>query len=359
MATDYYETLGVPRTASKEEIKKAYKNLAKKYHPDISKEANAEQKFKEINEAASVLTDDKKKSQYDQYGSTQQGFESGGDSDFGGFNFGFEDLFGNIFGQSRRRQGPRRGEDLQMEISITLDDVLNGAKKHIVVPRMKTCSSCNGSGAQSSSDKQTCSTCHGSGQERRTTKTPFGLFQQTVTCRACGGQGEIIKEPCELCEGEGRMHEQDSITVDIPAGITDGARLRVAGKGHAGERGAHSGDLYLFISVDEHETFERDDTTVIVTVPISFTTAAMGGEIEVPTLEGKATLKIASGTQSHTIVRMRGKGLPSLHSSSRGDQHVRVVVEVPQKLSSKQKKILEEFEKASEKKTLKQRIFGN
>ncbi|MFW6013685.1 MAG: molecular chaperone DnaJ [Candidatus Nanoarchaeia archaeon] len=361
MAKDYYEALGVDRNASTDEIKKAYKKLAKKYHPDINKEdPEAATKFKEINEAAAVLGDEKKRAQYDRFGSTGEGFSgyegfSGGESPFGDFSSfgdfgGFDDIFEAFFGGGGRRgrsRSRRRGSDLRYELSITLEEAFKGVKKKIKVPRYETCSKCGGSGAESTSDIITCDQCKGSGYVRRTQRTPFGVFSSTSPCSKCGGEGRIISNPCKTCRGEGRVEKTSTIEVDIPPGVDTGTNLRIPGQGEAGEKGASPGDLYIHIHLKDHETFERQGKDIYTEIPISFVQAVFGDELEVPTLEGKAKMTIPAGTQSHKIFRLRGKGMPSLNTSSRGDELVRVIVQVPTKVSRKQKEILNEYAKVS------------
>ena len=374
MGKDYYKILGVDKNATKEEIKKAYKKLAKKYHPDLNKDdPNAADKFKEINEAASVLADDEKRAQYDQFGTTAEGFQGG----FGGFNF--DDLMGNIFNQGfdfdnifdsffggsfgglfggrRGRRRKRAGDDLRYDLEITLEEAAEGTKKTISVPRLETCPECDGKGAKSKSDILECPECDGSGVVRRTQRTPFGLFATTTTCRKCRGEGHYIKNPCSECGGDGRVQRTRKIELNIPAGAETGTNLRVTGEGEAGENGAESGDLYVIIHVKDHKIFERDGNDIYVKVPISFTTAALGGSIEVPTLHSKATLKIPPGTQTGTVFRMKGKGIHSLHGYGTGSQLVEVEVQIPKKLNKKQKDLLKDFDKTVDKKGFLKGLF--
>lgn len=355
---DYYKILGVEKTATKEEIKKAYKNLAKKYHPDLNKDTDATEKFKEINEAAAVLADDEKRTQYDQHGTTAdqfgQGFQGFDFSDFmSGSGVDFDSIFESFFGgggnpfSSRRRRGARRGSDLRYDLEISLEEAAAGATKHLTIPRMEQCQKCHGSGAESESDIVICPDCNGAGVKRQTQRTPFGIFATTSTCRKCNGQGKYIKHECEECDGTGVVKRTRKLEIKMPAGAEEGTNLRVAGEGEAGEKGAATGDLYIVIHVKEHETFERHGDDIYVKVPIPFTIAALGGEIEVPTLGGKAALKIPAGTQSNTIFRMKGKGIPYLHGSGAGNENVEVIIQVPEKLTKKQKELLQEFEKES------------
>jgi len=359
MQKDYYNTLGVEKTATKEEIKKAYKKLAKKFHPDLNKDKDSTEKFKEINEAAAVLADDEKRTQYDRHGTTAEQFGNG----FQGFDFSdlmgqgggfdFDSIFEGFFGGRSpfgRRSGPSRGADLRYNLEITLEDAATGITKHIIVPRLEQCTKCHGSGAESESDIVNCPDCNGSGMQRRTQRTPFGLFATTTTCRKCQGQGKYIKKECQVCDGTGVVKKTRKIEIKVPAGSEEGTNLRIVKEGEAGEKGAEPGDLYIIIYVKEHDIFERQGDDIYVKIPIPFTIAALGGEVEVPTLEEKAKLKIPAGTQNNTIFRMKGKGIPYLHGHGTGNENVEVIVEVPEKLSKKQKEILKEFEKESKKK---------
>ena len=360
MTKDYYKTLGVEKNATKEEIKKAYKRLAKKYHPDLNKDnPNAEQKFKEINEAASVLADDEKRSRYDQFGTADAGFGGQGFdfssfmNDVGDFGFDFDSIFDSFFGGGifgRRRRGPRPGNDLRYDMEITLEEAANGAKKTISIPKSETCSDCNGTGAKSEADIINCPDCEGTGVSRRTMRTPFGMFSTQTTCRKCNGEGNIIKNPCKKCYGEGKIQATKKIEITIPEGSETGTNLRIRGEGEAGERGAETGDLYVIIHQKNHKLFERHGNDIYTEVPISFTTAALGGEIEVPTLHSNAKLKIPSGTQTNTVFRMKGKGIPSLHGYGTGSELVKVIVETPKKLTKRQKELLKEFKKENKKK---------
>lgn len=374
---DYYKILGVEKNASKEEIKKAYKKLAKKYHPDLNKEAGSEAKFKEINEAASILGNDQKRQQYDQFGSAAfknggPGGFGGGGFDFSGFrqggSFDFEDIFdaffggggGSMGGGRRRQRAHQPGSDLRTDLTITLEQAAEGLEKELKVRRRVACEKCEGQGGF---DKQTCPTCGGQGAVRQAQRTPFGTFATTVACPDCKGSGESFGKLCDDCDGAGVVMDTQRIKVEIPTGVEDGMRLRVAGEGDAGLRGAPAGDLYVFISIKEHDYFVRDGEDLRLDIPISFVQAALGDDIDVPTLFGKAKLKIPAGTQTGTTFRLKGKGMPVLHHSSNGDQLVTVTVEVPEKLSNKQKKALEEFAKASgesvtPQKSLFKKIFG-
>lgn len=358
---DYYKILGVERNAAKEEIRKAYKNLAKKLHPDINKSPDAAEKFKEINEAAAVLADDEKRQKYDNFGTTADQFgEGSGGFDFRDFTGGgmegfdfdsiFDSFFGGgssgMFGGSRRsRAREHRGEDLRYDLEIELEDSAFGSQKEIVIPKLETCTKCSGQGSKDKNDIKICDTCKGSGYVQETRRVPFGVFSTTAECHSCHGNGKTIKNKCIKCEGTGRIEGTKRLKIEIPSGIEDGTRMRLSGEGQAGERNASPGDLYLVIHINEHRTFTRKGENLHIDVPISFTTAALGGEIEVPTLEGKASLKIPDGTQSHTTFRMKGRGMPRLHGYGTGDELVTVKVVIPETLSKKEKTILEELKK--------------
>lgn len=319
MAKDYYKILGVDRSASREEIKKAYKRLAKRYHPDLNKDdPKAEERFKEINEAAAVLADDKRRQQYDTFGTADfSGFQAGAGgfdfSGFGGMNFDLGDIFEGIFEGfgfgSRRRQkaGPRRGADLRFDLDISLEDAAFGANKHIILPRFESCTKCDGSGAESKSDIKSCAECGGSGVVRKTSRTPFGMFSRTSTCSKCRGEGKVIKNFCPVCDGSGRVEKSRKIKIEIPKGVDSGTRLRIAGEGEAGEKGGPSGDLYVVLNILPHDVFERHGNDLYIEVPISFAMACLGGEIDVPTLGSTVKMKITEGTQTNTIFRLKGK----------------------------------------------------
>lgn len=356
---DYYEILGVSKNASSEEIKAAYRKLALKYHPDKnpSNRKEAEEKFKEISEAYEVLSDSQKRATYDQFGheGLQGAFRGGGfdwsdfthfsdiEDLFGSFGdffrgFGIDiDSFGGGWGGGGRRV--RRGSDLQYSLEISFEEAAFGTEKTVHIPRYEICPVCNGEGTKPGTKKADCSQCGGSGQIRSVT----GFFSLTRTCNRCGGEGKIIKVPCTRCRGEGRVRLERKISVKIPAGIDDGFRLRITGEGEAGMRGGRRGDLYILVYVKPHPIFGRHNNDIICEVPISFVQAALGSEVDVPTLNGKARMKIPAGTQSGKIFRLRGKGIPNLRGGGRGDEHVRIIVETPTNLNSEQRKILEEF----------------
>ncbi len=369
MAEDYYEILGVDRNAGKEEIKKAYKRLAKQYHPDLNKDADVAEKFKEINEAASVLGDDEKRAQYDQFGTTAEGF--GYDfrdfdfrdffEDFGGFaSFDFGDIFDRFFGGSGFNNFVRRrtvaGDDLRYDLDITLEEAASGTEKIINLPRLQKCDSCNGSGAASASDINDCDRCNGSGNYKNTRRTPFGMFTTVTACSACHGEGTVIKRRCDNCNGSGRTEKTRKIKVTIPHSIEDGMQLKLSGEGEAGPRNSEPGDLYVFINIKPHRIFKRRGSDIFLDVPISFSTAALGGHIEIPTLDGKVKMRIPPGTQPGTVFRLKGKGIPSIHGY-RGNQNVKVNITVPKKISKKQKELLAEFDKESTKKGIFSKIF--
>lgn len=348
MAKNYYDILGVSREANKEEIKKAYKTLAKEYHPDLHKgDKEKEAKFKEINEAYKALYDDKSRANYDRFGSADSS-NFGGGQDFSGYDFsefGFGDIFEGIFGGGFR-QRKRRGSDLITNLEITLQDAYRGAEKTIMVNKEETCSKCGGLGAESESDIVTCPSCGGSGFVRRTQRTPFGIFSTTIGCGKCGGTGKHIRTSCSVCDGTGIENKNKKINVKIPAGIAEGQRLRVPGEGSAGDYGMPAGDLYVEVSIKPHELFERKGDDLLISVPISFVQAVLGTEVEVPTLDGEVKLKVPEGTQSHTLFRLKGKGIPHLRGFGSGDEKVRVIVQVPEKLNKKQRELLEKFAEA-------------
>lgn len=343
---DYYELLGVNRTANEEELKKAYRKAAMRYHPDRNPgDKEAEEKFKELSEAYQVLSDPEKRAQYDRFGhaafdQTRGGF-SGGFDFSGNFEDIFSDLFGDIFGggQGGGRRRARRGEDLSYSLDISFEEAAFGAEKTISIPRSVTCDTCQGKRTKAGTTSKTCTTCRGSGQVR----FQQGFFTVARTCHQCGGQGSVITDPCETCRGTGVGRKTANLQVKIPAGVDSGARLKLRGEGEAGPAGGATGDLYILLQVREHPLFKRQDNTVICDIPINFPQAALGAEIEVPTLEGKIKLKVPAGTQSGNVFRLRGKGIVNLNNGGRGDQLVRVSVETPRKLTARQRELLEEF----------------
>lgn len=347
---DYYEVLGVPKTASKEEIRKAYRKLSKQYHPDLNKEEGAEEKFKEVTEAFEVLSDENKRASYDQYGHADpnQGFGGGGFSGFGGGDgFGFEDIFSSFFGGggSRRRDpnAPRKGDDLQYTMTVDFMEAAFGKETEIEIPREEVCETCHGSGAKKGTTPKTCTNCGGTGQISVTQNTPLGQMVNRKVCNVCGGTGKIIPEKCETCHGSGRVTKRKKIKVTIPAGVDDGQQLRVAGQGEAGINGGPAGDLYIVFRVRPHDKFIREADDIILEVNLTFPQAALGDEIEVPTIHGHVKLKIPAGTQTGTTFRLRGKGIQNVHGHGIGDQHVIVKLVTPKKLTEKQKELLREF----------------
>ena len=365
--TDYYETLGLKKGASLDEIKRAYKELAKKYHPDVSKEADAEKKFKEINEAYSVLSDPKKKEQYDQFGEDAfKGYSQSYQGGFSGMSFDFEDIFDQfsnfgfsdfeeIFGGKTRGRGARKdmGSNIRLDLTISFEEAAFGTTKEISYERIHRCDKCHGTGAEGAMKK--CSTCQGRGAEIRQQRTPFGIFQTQSTCRTCGGRGEIPEKECTKCNGSGFIALKTQLSVKIPAGINSGNHLRISGKGHEGKHGA--GDLFILIYVKQHEIFKRDEDDIYTEVPISFSEAALGASIEVPTLQGKVDLKIPAGTQSGTIFRLKGKGIQKLSKDGVGDEFVKVIVVTPPKLTKRQREILEQLKKEEDEAKKKRRNF--
>lgn len=347
---DYYEVLGVSHDAGEDELKKAYRALALRYHPDRNPDdPEAEEKFKEASEAYAVLSDPEKRTRYDRFGF--DGVGAGGPGGFPGADFGnfgdiFNDLFGDLFGGrmgGRRRGRGQRGADLRYNYELDLADLLEGTEASLKLPKMMPCSPCGGTGARSGTSPERCQRCGGSGQAI----FQQGLFRISRPCDACGGEGWVVRDPCPSCRGAGRVEGQKTIKVTIPRGVEDGMRLRVPGEGEAGISGGPPGDLYVVISVRPHRFFVRDGPDLHCEVPIPFVQAVLGGEIEVPTLDGKIHLRIPEGTQSGKIFSLRGRGLPSLGSSTRGDQLVRIFVEVPTKLTGRQRELLEQFAEES------------
>jgi len=343
---DFYEILGVKKNASDDEIKKSYRKLAMKYHPDRNKDnKESERKFKEAAAAYEVLKDPEKRSAYDQYGhdAFRQGSGGQGFGDFsGGFSDIFEEFFGGGFGGSTRQRGPQRGNDLRYNMSVSLQEAFKGKKSQIRIPSYEGCDLCSATGSADKAGPSTCSTCSGQGKVRSTQ----GFFSIERPCPTCGGEGSSIKNPCLKCSGTGQVKKQKTISVTIPAGVDTGTRIRISGEGEPGQRGAGNGDLYIFVEVQKDKLFEREEENIFCQIPISITSAILGGDVEVPTIEGKkARLNIPAGTQSETQFRLKSKGMSILRQTRRGDMYVEVNVEIPVNLNSKQKAILQEFEK--------------
>lgn len=348
---DYYEVLGVSKTASKEEIKKAYRKLSKQFHPDINKEANASEKFQEVKDAYEVLSDEQKRAQYDQFGhqDPNQGF---GGSGFGGAEgFGFDDIFSTFFGGggARRRDpnAPRKGEDLQYSMTIDFMDAVFGKETEIEIPKEENCDTCDGSGAKPGTKKKTCPYCEGTGQLNVAQDTPFGRMVNRRACHHCEGTGQIIEEKCQTCKGAGKVRKVKKIKVTIPAGVDDGQQLRVTGQGGPGFNGGPAGDLYVVFRVKAHKDFEREGDDIYLELALTYPQAALGDEIEVPTVHGKVKLKIPAGTQSGARFRLKGKGVKNVHGYGTGDQHVVIRVKTPTKLNEKQRQLLREFAEIS------------
>ena len=353
---DYYEVLGVDRGADEATIKSAYRKLAKKNHPDVNPgDKEAEERFKEINEAYQVLSNPQKRAQYDQFGhdGPQGGFGGGGYGDFSGFGGGFggfEDIFSSFFtggGSSARSNGPVPGDDLRYDLTLSFEEAALGCEKEINLVRDEECPECRGSGAKPGSSVDTCSTCGGSGQERVVSNTPFGRIQNIRTCSRCHGTGKIINEPCAKCKGRGKVRVSKRRTVKIPAGIDNGQVLTIRGQGGLGERGGPAGDLKIVISVRPHKLFKRREDDLYIDLPITFTQAALGAEIDVPTLGKPVKYRFPEGTQPGQVFCVRGEGVPRLRGSGKGDLYITAVVEIPKKLSEKQKSLLREFDESA------------
>lgn len=364
---DYYEVLGVSKTATDQEIKRAYRKLAKQYHPDVATEADAEEKFKEVQEAYEVLSDEQKRAAYDQFGHAgtegfggQGGFGGfGGFGGQGGFGGGFEDIFESMFGggfggfgggSSRRNpNAPQRGNDLKQNITITFEEAAFGVTKEITVSREEECTKCGGTGARSKNDIETCSRCSGTGRVVEVQNTILGRMQTQTVCPDCSGAGKTIKHKCDACSGRGTVHRQKTIEVKVPAGIDDGQQIRLTGQGEAGRNGGASGDLYVGFRVLPHDFFIRDGYDLRCEIPISFSQATLGSEVEVPTLNGKVALKIPEGTQPGTEFRVRNKGIKYINREMTGDLYVKVKLVVPKKVSHRQRELLHEFDQLEDK----------
>ncbi len=350
MAKDYYELLGVNRNATDADLKKAYRKLAHQYHPDKNPgDKAAEEKFKEINEAYEVLSDAQKRAYYDQYGTAPGATGAGPGAGFGGFGAGmgmgdiFGDIFSEFFGGARGRSRATAGEDLRYNLKISFEEAAKGTTAKIRVPRWERCPDCDGTGAKSRDGIVTCTACHGAGQVR----IQQGFFSITRTCTRCDGEGKVITDPCPACRGRKRVERERTLSVKIPAGVETGNTIRLTGEGELGLYGGPPGDLYVYLTVEEHPIFRREEQDILLDVPLSFSQAALGAEIEVPTLKGKEKIKVPAGTQPGHIFRLKGKGFPHLRGSGSGDQLCRIVVEVPTTLTSRQREILQEFDALS------------
>ena len=366
---DYYEVLGVDRSATEDELKKAYRKAAKKYHPDLNPgDAQAEKSFKEVNEAYEVLSDKEKRSRYDQFGhaGVDPNFGAGGFNGGGGFNGDFGDFgdlgdifgsfFGGGFGGGGRRSNPnapRRGNDASAAVNISFEEAAKGCTKTVKVTKIDTCDECGGSGAQKGTTSKTCPVCHGSGQVTSAQRTPFGVFQTQTVCNHCHGTGKVIENPCTRCNGKGRIRHTVEETVEIPAGIDDGQVINLRGKGDSGVNGGPSGDLRINVNVRPHPIFHRNGYDVFCEIPITFTEAALGADITVPTLDGKVKFTIHEGTQPGDEFKLKGKGIQRLNYSGKGDQYVKIVVEIPKNLSREQKEILKNFQSTQSEKNYK------
>lgn len=359
MATkrDYYEVLGVSKTATADEIKKAYRQLAKKLHPDVNPgDKEAEARFKEVNEAYEVLSDDQKRARYDQFGHEDPaagGYGGGYGSGFGGFDAsGFGDIFSEFFGggssgASSRKRGPMQGSDLRYDLTLTFEEAAKGCTKEMNVVRDEVCPTCGGTGAKPGTSPVTCPNCHGSGQVIMTQQTMLGAMRVSRVCPNCHGEGKIIKEPCSKCSGRGKVRASKRITLKVPAGIDNGQIITMSGQGEPGERGGPAGDLHVFVTVRPHKYFKRKDNDLYCEVPISFVQAALGSEIDVPTLEAPVKYTVPEGTQPGTVFRIKGAGVPNVHGGAKGDLYVTMEVEVPRKLSEKQKEMLRQFDEST------------
>ena len=360
---DYYEVLGVNKGASDDEIKNAYRQAAKKYHPDLHPgDKEAEEKFKEVNEAYEVLSDKEKKARYDQFGhaGVDPNYGAGGAGSPFGQDIDFGDIFSSFFGgfggrRSANPNAPRRGSDIETQLYISFEEAAKGCKKTVQYQAVSTCKDCNGTGAQKGTSPKTCSACGGRGQVTINQRTPFGVVQTSRPCDACRGRGKIIETPCRTCNGRGQVRRKKTVEVNIPAGINDDQVLNVAGHGNSGTNGGPAGDLHVYIGIRPHPIFERRGDDVWCDLPITFTQAALGATVTVPTLDGKASYDIHEGTQPGDVFKLKGKGIQHLGSKGRGDQYVKVVIEVPKNLNSKQKQLIREFDSAVSEKNYQKR----
>lgn len=362
---DYYEVMGVPKNATEDEIKKAYRKLAKKYHPDLNPgDKQAEAKFKEVNEAYEVLSDKDKKARYDQFGHAGVdpnfgGGASGGSPFTGDIDLGdiFNSFFGGFGGGTRtvNPNAPRRGSDTEAVVNISFEEAAKGCQQTVSYDKIETCSDCGGSGAQKGTSARTCPNCNGTGQVRISQRTPFGVVSTARTCDRCGGRGKVIDTPCKTCGGTGHMRRQKTIEINIPAGIDNEQVLNVGGQGNAGMNGGPNGDLHVFVNVRPHPIFERRGNDVWCEMPITFTQATLGAEVVVPTIDGRVSYEVREGTQPGDVFKLKGRGIPRLGGRGSGDQYVRVTIEVPKNLSDRQKSILRDFDNATEDKNYTKR----
>lgn len=352
MARDYYEVLGISRSSGPEDIKRAYRRLARKYHPDVNKDDGAEEVFKEINRAYEVLSEPEIKARYDRFGEAGVGGAAGagGFQDFGDMG-GFADIFESFFGgfggaagQTARRRGPSRGDDLRLDLKLGFKEAVFGGEKEIKISHLESCITCGGSGAKPGTRPSTCTTCGGSGQVRRTTRTPFGSFAQVSTCPTCNGTGEMVEEPCETCGGSGHRQESKKLKITIPAGVDSGTRLRVSGEGDAGKRSGTPGDLYVYLFVEEDSQFHRDGINILSTLKITYLQAILGANIEVETVDGKAKMEIPAGTQPNTVLTLENRGVPKLGNPvSRGDHLITIQVQIPARLKPEERELVEKL----------------
>ena len=352
MARDYYEVLGVARSADQEEIKRAYRRLARKYHPDVNKEDGAEELFKEVNRAYEVLSEPDVRARYDRFGEAGVGGAAAGGGfqdmgDMGGFADIFESFFGGFGGAttgSSRRRGPKRGDDLRLDLKLSFKEAVFGGEKEIKIGHLETCNTCNGSGAKPGTRPVTCSTCNGNGQVRRTTRTPFGSFAQVSACPTCNGTGEMVEERCETCGGSGQRQESKKLKITIPAGVDNGTRLRVSGEGDAGQKGGTAGDLYVYLFVEEDTHFRRDGINILSDLKITYLQAILGAKIEVDTVDGNVDLEVPAGTQPNTVLTLDNRGVPKLGNPvSRGAHLITVQVQIPTRLKPEERELVEKL----------------
>ncbi|TFI51936.1 molecular chaperone DnaJ [Mastigocladus laminosus UU774] len=367
MARDYYEILGVSRDADKEEIKHAYRRLARKYHPDVNKEPGAEERFKEINRAYEILSEPETRARYDRFG--EAGVSAGAgvgyqDVDMGGFADIFESIFSGFAGgmgtqTQRRRSGPVRGDDLRLDLKLDFREAVFGGEKEIRISHLEICEACNGSGAKPGTRPRTCSTCSGSGQVRRVTRTPFGSFTQVSTCPTCNGTGSVIEDKCDACDGKGANQVTKKLKITIPAGVDNGTRLRISQEGDAGQRGGPPGDLYVYLFVNEDQEFQREGINIISEIKISYLQAILGSRFEVNTVDGPVELTIPPGTQPNTVMKLENRGVPRLGNPvSRGDHMITVLIDIPNKITPEERELLEKLAKIKGDRTGKGGIEG-